>query len=689
MIYDLIEYGKWLSENNLDRFGKTTKGKDCILLVQFNNNEFELNDEFYKKESFNFNNYFENSIFHDDFLISTDQRFMIPSKSNLLGLSPFFIKLDNNFMKKGKLDNNKIKKFKKKIERSINANKKNANKKNKEFVAVLNIIYEDFNNFLKVCPLNDSKKSIFLSFFKNHSLDEISSLIIKYYNFILDNADIIISKIIAFKDSDKYIKKEKSNFYLACCFNDELDLINDLFIFYSKIFKKRKENVKNFDEGVCSFCGEKTITYPILGSYALGEYYSFNYSNKMNNARLRLCNKCNSYLRIAEDNLKNNLNAPIIIPKMKESKNYESFSKISNLDKPVFSKINEFLKDNSNNFNYDLIFYTEGKGNTYIINKYVENYQAFLVEFNKDIKLYDKDNKCNYLFGESLNFDISKDKNYINNLFDLEDIFKSFFININKDGIKYLKLYNFYEIYLKDITGDKGILNGFDSKTVSIFVKYMDSIFSFIYELNTDSLNKKMLNEILMNLLFKYQKNTNNKKSYKDSILMNLNYYFMLINEFLENNMLNKDDVKNLKDVFSKYNKDNSNKISSSDENYIFDLVDKNPSLKYYLLGQFIALIDNSKRRNNKNGEIFSNFVLNCNKNNILKLFTTEVLQKNNYYIEKMNKKGKFIFKVLEQNLDSLFNEEGDFYFEDYLLLIFTGYYTENILSSSYGSNDS
>ena len=91
------------------------------------------------------------------------------------------------------------------------------------------------------------------------------------------------------------------------------------------------------------------------------------------------------------------------------------------------------------------------------------------------------------------------------------------------------------------------------------------------------------------------------------------------------------------------------------------------------------------KSREGKNSDIFSNFVLNANKNNIKKLFTTEVLQKNNYYIGGMNKKGKFIFKILENNFNELFDED-DFYFEDYLLLIFTGYYTENILSSSYGA---
>ena len=33
MISDLIKYGKWLSENNLDDFGKVTKDEDYIFLI--------------------------------------------------------------------------------------------------------------------------------------------------------------------------------------------------------------------------------------------------------------------------------------------------------------------------------------------------------------------------------------------------------------------------------------------------------------------------------------------------------------------------------------------------------------------------------------------------------------------------------------------------------------------------------
>ena len=681
MIGDLIEYGKWLSNNDLDDFGKDTKDADYIFVVNYNDGEFYL-DNLYLKNNVNEHlNYFDKSIFSQDFLISTDQRFMIPSKSNLLGLSPFFIKLDHDFLKNGETDSQKIQKFKNKIERSINSNSNN-----KEFVAALSNIYADSENFIKDCSLDNEKKEIFSSFFLNNTFEDVSLLIVNYYKFILENMESIVSRIIELKSSEDFDRRSRPNFYLSCCFGDSLDLINDLFIFYSKIFKKRDEKINDFDEGTCLFCGRESITYSSLGSYALSKSASFNFSEDMSNSRLRICKLCNSYLRTAEDNLKKALNGPImVIPKSKGIYDYESFVKISNLeDKSSFSKINEFLKENSNQFNYDLVFYNEGKGNTYVINKYVENYQAFLIDFNREIKLYDYG--LNYLFNEKYFSNIEEDTRFVNNLFDLERIFRSLFIKFDDEQIKYPNLYNFYNIYTRDLTGSGGILYGFDSKTVSIFTKYMHSIFNFIYELNEDALNKSMIDEIVLNVLIKLQRNTTNKKSYKCKILNYLNYYFMIIKEFLGESMLEDENVKKLKEIFSTYHKDDGGKkISEEDENEIFETIEKDVSLKYYLIGQFISLIDNTKSREGKNSDIFSNFVLNANKNNIKKLFTTEVLQKNNYYIGGMNKKGKFIFKILENNFNELFDED-DFYFEDYLLLIFTGYYTENILSSSYGA---
>ncbi len=42
------------------------------------------------------------------------------------------------------------------------------------------------------------------------------------------------------------------------------------------------------------------------------------------------------------------------------------------------------------------------------------------------------------------------------------------------------------------------------------------------------------------------------------------------------------------------------------------------------------------------------------------------------------------MFKILEMNTNNLFDESNDFDYEDYILLLFTGYYTQNILINNY-----
>src|SRR5690606_32078163 len=103
-----------------------------------------------------------------------------------------------------------------------------------------------------------------------------------------------------------------------------------------------------------------------------------------------------------------------------------------------------------------------------------ENYKAYLVNFeNKNIDLYE-DKKLNYLFGEELN--VKDNLLKIKNIFDVEYILKNFFMYVKDDRIKYPNLNHFYEIYTKDISGKAGIFSDSDSKTVSLFAKYMHAI---------------------------------------------------------------------------------------------------------------------------------------------------------------------------------------------------------------------
>jgi len=689
MISDLIEFGKWLNENKQDDFGKNVKENDYILDINFEKklNSFNLGKITQTKEYIS--HYFKDSIFHNDFFITTDQKFMIPSKSNLLGLTPFFIKIDHDFKTKGENDEKKLNKFYGKIERS-----EKSNKSGKEFNNVIKVIYNDIEGYFANVGITDCQRSLIRSFFSEYPFEHVKTAINDYYKFLIQNKSKISNLINEFKEIDDYDKKSRGNFYLACYFNSNMDLINDILYYYSKFIKKRKESFQEYENGICAFCGNKGIVYPSIGSYSIGNpSYSFNYDKNKKTAvqssKLRFCKKCATYSMFAEDKLKKVLLNNILIVPKKINGNYKDFLMISNKEINSLEKINEFMNI-TNGFNYDLVVYTLEQGDRYDIKKYVENYKAYLAKF-ENIKLYQSD-KLAYLPNGHFKKG-KKEKSEIKSIFDLEFIFKQFFINIKDEKIDFPKnFFHFYQIYTKDLTGKTGIFYGFDTKTVSIFSKYMHNIFNLIYELNEDALSKNMLNEIVFNSLIKLQKhNRVNKQNSKGlffyDILRRLNYYFILKKELLEDNMLNEGSVKKLKEIGLKYNKDSKlEKIAIEHSNSILKTIENDSALKYYIIGQFLGLIDNSKRNKNKKAEVFSNFVTNANRNNIRNLFVTEVLQKNNYYIEKMNKKGKFVFKLFEKDIDSLFNESDGFSFEDYILLIFTGYYTENVLSSSYGT---
>lgn len=716
----MINFGKWLMDNNLDKFGLgVIKEEDYILPITYENDDFSLGNFILKENFKNEDNFYFNSFFNEDFLFSNDERVMIPSNTHLGGLTPFFLKLDKDLENKTEwkkfkespdrsnvltfqdcLENNLFakkgnkftyKKFQDKIKNALGRNK------NGSFIEFLKEIFDDKNTFFEKVKIDDEKKECLNLFLGKYSFENLKNLIIGYYDFLYVNNEQILSQIMNIKLNDEPI--DSVNYYVACCFNNDLDLINDLFILYSKFLKRREKNTKNYDKGICSFCGNYDITYPFFGAYVLDEekpVFNFNFtkskSKMVSNSHLRLCNECNSYVMVAENNLVNSFNNSImIIPKLKGSTDYEHFLKILNSDKPSFSKLNTLLKYGSDEFSYDLVVYKKDiqKGKIDNIFKYIENYQAFLVQFN-GIRLYG--DGLNYLFSEKYLFKNEDNSNikYVNNLLDLEKILKSFFFTLNKNSINYnIGINHFYEFYSRDLSD---ILTNFDSQTVYIFNKYVDNIFSFIYEFSEGSLTNVMLNEIVLNSIIKIQRNSNNINFYEEHIKKFLNYYLMFKKEFLGVEMLNKVDLKEIKEIFSKYhlidedgNKVmNSSKISDEDKIKIYEKINNDYSFIYYFIGQFVALLDNTKKKKyKKRGNVFSNFILNCNKNNFISLLAIEVLQKNNYYIEKMNIKGKFVFDVI---LD-IFDEKNKIPFDVSLILMFIGYYTENILSSNYGSD--
>ncbi|CEL24110.1 hypothetical protein [Methanobacterium formicicum] len=691
MIADLIEFGEWLSNNKQDEFSKNLNlDEDYLFIIKFNQNSENFEFKGIKPVKDTKTPYPEASIYNNYYYITTDQMVIKPSNSNLIGITPFMLKLDHDFLNKSKeMDDKKVNKFYKKVERS-----KKVNGNGKEFVELINSIYNNSNNYISRIPLTVNETNNLRTFFEENSLENIIETIKNYYNWLYENKEFIVNELIKFKERDEFKKQhKKSNFYLMCYFNSEIDLINDIFYYYSKFIKKRKENFKEIDDAACSFCGSTGNVYPSLGNFVMGNAaFSFNYDDNkdtaMNNSRLKFCKKCAIYAMLAEDKLMKILpNNILIIPKRTDG-DYGKFLMEMSKKNSSFEKINEGL-DNVDGFNFDLALYTKKKqGKGHVIEKYIENYKSYLARVRsdenknpnelKEIPIY-KEDKLEYLSFDETVKRSKKEPVTIKSIFEFEQIFKQFFINIKDSKLDYTKLYYFYQIYTRDLRGRAGIVGNLDSKTFTIFTKYMHAIFNFIYELNTDAIDKNMLNEIVLNNLTKITKNMEEPKYL---ILKRLNYYLMLNKELLGDNMLEKDHVNKLKRVISSYDKDKPENMAK-----ILELIQENPSLKYYLIGKFLRLIDSTKYQSGKKQDIFGNFVTNANRNNIKNLFVTEVLQKNNYYIQKMNPKGKLVFNLFENDLNSLFNEEN-LSFEDYLLSIFAGYYTENILKKAVIKNE-
>ena len=490
-------------------------------------------------------------------------------------------------------------------------------------------------------------------------------LIINFYSFIYEDIDDIIEKIKSFEDY------KNINFYVACIFGDEKDLINDLFFNYCKYLKKTKEDVNDYAEGICSICNNNITVYPALIGFSNRSNYFFNDNSNIKNSPLQICNQCNSYIKFAIEKLMNitNFKNILIIPKERVDGGYLNFIQISNQETNSFDKLNIFLKS-CEKFNFDLIIYQK-KQALILINKYIENYNAFLLNF-ENLFLFDN-NEMKHILYDSVypkNF-----KRSLDNTFDFEKFFEELFIYIEKEKFKKFNL-PFYKLYAMDKKNIDNKLKYFDSKSKSIFMKYYNNIFDFVYEINLNAINKNIISEIVSNSLIIIQKNNKFIKNYNFEILKRLNFYFLFINEFLGEDMMLKENVIKLKEnINSLY--ENGEDI---DDKVIIEIIDKDPSLKYFILGQFIYIIDNYKEDAGKNVNVFSNFISHVNRNNIKKYFTIQVLQKNNFYISKCTEKEKFIFEILKLYDDILFNEKG-LSFEDYLLSIFTGYYCENIIS--------
>jgi CRISPR-associated protein Csh1 len=693
MISDLIEFGKWLDENNQDDFGKLVQDDDRVIKVnvKYHDGTLEFKDlNSIIKDSIDnydsiktYNDYKQEndlsfSLFSNQLFFETNQNVMIPSNDAFACLTPFVVSLK-------RITNTKIKKSKKRNEDGLEfINLISELKNNKSNLANY---YDDYGRINKL----NSNRLLFNKTLENAKM--IIEVIKQYYGLLYDNYEMI-------EDLKNKITGRDPDIFLYFELPDEFLLFNDMVYFYCKYLKQRAETVDESKINIenptnCQFCGADNISFVKFSSIGIGfGSYNWNYTTGLQDSKLKICKNCSAYLYLAVQKLIHVFEKYfILIPRLKTSDENDfkfittelnSYYKEVRSKRSKFVLLNKFMSNSDYNryFNFDFLIFDKTRMGEDIdtIKKYVENYKAYLANFEKKKIILYKDKKLNYLFGEELKV---KDNLFeIKNIFDVEYILKNFFIYINDDRIKYPNLNHFYEIYTKDISGKTGIFPDSDSKTVSLFARYMHAIFDLIYELNEESLERNMLNEILSNCLINLEKNLDDPRF---NILKLLNYYFALKIELLGDRMLKEKNVQNIKDIFFKYGGDSKEPISEEDHGKILELIKDDPGLKYYLLGKFLKNIDSLKWGGGKKSEVFNNFITNANRNNIKNLFVTEVLQKNNYYIEKMNKKSKFTFNLLESDINALFNEPEGFSFEDYLLLLFTGYYTKNILSKSFG----
>lgn len=694
MISDLIEFGKWLDKNNQDDFGKLIQNEDRVIKINFEykNGKLEFDnldkiitdslDNYGSIKTFNeykTENHLSFSLFSNQLFFETNQNVMIPSNDAFACLTPFVVSLK-------RITNTKIKKSKKRNEEGLEfINLIPELKKNKN--ELINY-YEEYGTLNKI----NTNLTLYNETISN--IEKLIDVIKQYYELLSDNFEMI-------EKLKSEIKGRDPDIFLYFELPDEFLLFNDMIYFYCKYLKQRAENVDESKINIehptnCQFCGTENISFVKFSSIGIGfESYNWNYSSGLHDSKLKICKNCSAYLYLAIQKLIHVFEKYfILIPKLKTNDENDFkfittelnsyYNEIRSEKKSKFVLLNNFMSNSDFNryFNFDFLIFDKTRMGEDIdtIKKYVENYKAYLVNFeNKNIVLYE-DKKLNYLFGEELK--VKDNLLIIKNIFDVEYILKNFFMYVKDDRVKYPNLNHFYEIYTKDISGKAGIFSDSDSKTVSLFAKYMHAIFDLVYELNEDSIGNIMINEIVVNCLINLERNLDDSRY---NILKILNYYFALKIELVGDSMLKEKNVKDLKDIFFKYGGDCKDHISKEDNEKILELLKDDPGLKYYLLGKFLKSIDSLKWSGGKKSEVFNNFITNANRNNIRNLFVTEVLQKNNYYIEKMNKKAKFTFNFLENDLDSLFNEPSNFSFEDYLLLLFAGYYTKNILSTSFG----
>ncbi|MDO5837083.1 MAG: hypothetical protein Q4P17_11300, partial [Methanobacterium sp.] len=243
MISDLIEFGKWLDENNQDDFGKLLKDEDSVIKIniQLENGCLKFTN-FKKIITDSINNYDSIHTYHDykhfnskgsslfanQLFFETNQNVMIPSNNAFACLTPFVVSLKRITKKKigysKKRNKGDVKKKKEKLEFTRFVSEINNYKKD------LIRYYNEYGNRNKI----NANLSLFQKLFENTEILEI--IINEHYNFLYNNYDTI-------EELKKKISKKDTDIYLYFNLPQEYVLFNDMVYFYCKYLKKRAESV--------------------------------------------------------------------------------------------------------------------------------------------------------------------------------------------------------------------------------------------------------------------------------------------------------------------------------------------------------------------------------------------------------------------------------------------------------------
>ncbi len=485
--------------------------------------------------------------------------------------------------------------------------------------------------------------------------------------------DVVVNNLLEFfKDrGEKFQELESDWAYIKAFEGNETEGRHEYFI---TIYATAPQN-KSIDwvEGDCSLCGKTAEMRDIRLPFFSLEVTNYNFglaSNEVDKGPLKLCQECEGKVTAGWKYLNNIFgNNYILIPEPRYGtmEGLDVFFKLAEENANDFEKLNNLIGEKEIYETLEFRFLvTEKQQSKLNILKSVSNYHLFAKKFKNENLVLDEELK--YFPNEEVDVGIRRLKNY----FDLEEILKFFFVNDRNYYFKelYGHPFHFYQLYNTDLPND------LNPKFKHLLYAHRDELFSFIYETDPNAVSKESLNEIVENFLRYELRNIDtthfDSGTVRNKLIEGLNYYYFLVSKILgESNMKNK--TKKLEEQFKAFEEPES-------KEKIRELVndDENLQLVYYLIGQFIRKIDDSRYKENKN-TIFSNFIESLNRKNAKQRFATEILQGQTYYIERLNPKAKFVFDILTDNLDSLFKQKT---FSDILIAMVSGYYARNILKS-------